>query len=183
MTAREAILRGRDPIALFAHRASAAGAEVVEVTTQTWPADLLGSLRRRGVRTVALWDDPLLEPLRAALATDGVRVLTAAQQEASRLAEADAGVTTADWAVAETGSLVLACSPGRPRGTSLLPPLHVAVLPAGRIVSTLAELLARAAPVPSALTLVCGPSRTADIELTPVRGVHGPTAVWVYLLR
>ncbi len=177
MTARE------DPTALFTRRASAAGAEVVEVAARQWPADLVGALLRRGVRTVALWEDPLLEPLRGALVGAAVQLLSATQQEAGRLVEADAGVTTADWAVAETGSLVLACSPGRPRGTSLLPPLHVAVLPAGRIVSTLADVLARTAPLPSALTLVCGPSRTADIELTPVRRVHGPTAVWVYLLR
>ena len=47
----------------------------------------------------------------------------------------------------------------------------------------LSDVLARTGALPSALTFITGPSRTADIELTPVRGAHGPTSVKVYLLR
>lgn len=54
---------------------------------------------------------------------------------------------------------------------------------AGRIVPTLGHLFQRVGrPLPSALTFITGPSRTADIELTPVQGVHGPVEVVVYLL-
>lgn len=74
----------------------------------------------------------------------------------------------------------------RHRLLSLLPKVHFAVLPADRIVATLGDALAAArgaggAP-PRALTLITGPSRTADIELTLVVGVHGPKELHVLLV-
>jgi len=101
-----------------------------------------------------------------------------------RLATVDAGVTTVDYAIALSGTLLLACDVHRPRSTSLLPPLHIAVLSADRIVPTLDHFFQHVTrPLPSALTFITGPSRTADIELTPVKGVHGPVEVIIYLLR
>ncbi len=86
--------------------------------------------------------------------------------------EAEIGVTTADLAVAETGSLLIATGPGRPRLLSLCPPVHVVVLPKERIVGTLEEAFARLSDRTS--VIITGPSRTADIECALVRGVHGP---------
>ncbi len=91
--------------------------------------------------------------------------------------EADAGVTSVDFGVAETGTLALLAAPGQGRAVSLLPPVHVAVLDSRDVVLELAalfqEVSARGAP-PSALTFVTGPSRTGDIEQTLTIGVHGP---------
>ncbi len=172
-----------DVVDLFARRARDAGAEVVVVPASAWPARLAENLVGRGVRMAAVWDDPVLSPAVASLQEAGVAVVHAAGQTPQQLDACDAGLTTADAAVAVSGTLVLSCGPGRPRAASLLPALHVAVLPAGRIVATLDELLAaRPASLPSALTLVTGPSRTADIELVPVRGVHGPTDVMVVVV-
>lgn len=94
------------------------------------------------------------------------------------------GVTGAELAVAETGTLVIAAGPGRPRLTHLLPPLHVCVLRVDRIRVTLAEALAviASAPPPSALHLVSGPSRTSDLEMRAVTGVHGPLRLGVVLV-
>jgi L-lactate dehydrogenase complex protein LldG len=173
-----------DPVGLFVSRASAVGIEVLRPTGPQWGDSLAAALRERGVQSAAVWDDPLLEPARAALRSAGLTIVAAAEHTKERLADVDAGITTADYAVALSGTLVLSCDPQRPRSTSLLPPLHVAVLPVDRIIPTLGELFARMpTAVPSALTFITGPSRTADIEMTVVRGVHGPVSVVVFLIE
>jgi L-lactate dehydrogenase complex protein LldG len=106
------------------------------------------------------------------------------------LEDVPACITGADAAVAESGSIALASGPGRGRLASLLPPLHIALLPASRIVRSLPEaldVLARAfGPTlfrdRSNLVFVSGPSRTADIELSLTLGVHGPRAVHVIIV-
>lgn len=104
-------------------------------------------------------------------------------------ARADVGITGADFALADTGTLVLLSAPGQSRSASLLPAVHLALLPASRILPDLPSLLALLPRGPtdalergSAVTLVTGTSKTADIELTLVRGVHGPREVHVILL-
>jgi L-lactate dehydrogenase complex protein LldG len=95
----------------------------------------------------------------------------------------DAGVSEASWGIAETGSVVLEASVDEPRSRSLLPWVHVSVLREDRVVADLDELLARVrGELPSALAIVTGPSRTADIEQTLMVGVHGPGEVHVVLL-
>ena len=92
-------------------------------------------------------------------------------------ATADIGITSADYALADTGSLVMLASPQEARMISLLPPAHIAVVPRDRILTGLDELfslLPRPADATSSMVLITGPSRTADIEQILVRGVHGP---------
>jgi L-lactate dehydrogenase complex protein LldG len=95
-------------------------------------------------------------------------------------AQADLGLTGVDLAIAETGTLVLRSGPGRPRSTSLLPPYHVAVLDRTVLVESLEQLgvfleaWRTESGWGSMINLITGPSRTADIELTLTRGVHGP---------
>lgn len=100
-----------------------------------------------------------------------------------RIARAGLGLTGADLAVAETGTLVLVSGPGRPRSTALLPPVHVAVFDRAALVESWTQAGAvldawqrnlSAAPGGGAIHFITGPSRTADIELTLTRGVHGP---------
>jgi L-lactate utilization protein LutC len=91
--------------------------------------------------------------------------------------EAEVGLTLAECAIAESGSLLLAAGPGRRRMSSLAPDLHVCFVPEEAIVATLEEGLARLGDRTS--VLVTGSSRTADIEGVLVRGVHGPREVWV----
>jgi len=92
-------------------------------------------------------------------------------------ANADIGLTSADFALADTGTLVFLSESHESRLISLLPPRHIAVIERHKILSGLDELLSRV-PNPSvqssAMVLVTGPSRTADIEMRLVRGVHGP---------
>lgn len=84
-------------------------------------------------------------------------------------------VSTAAYGLADPGSVVLAASPDEPRGRSILPEIHVAVLDEARILPDLPALLREVrGALPSSLVIVSGPSRTADIEMTLAIGVHGP---------
>ena len=90
-------------------------------------------------------------------------------------ASADVGISGADAALAETGSVVVSSGPGRSRLTSLLPPVHVALVPTSCLtVDIFTWTAARQGELPSSLTLISGPSKTADIEQTMAIGVHGP---------
>jgi L-lactate dehydrogenase complex protein LldG len=94
-----------------------------------------------------------------------------------------AGVSTALYGLASTGSVVLASSVDEPRGRSLLPDVHVTLLLEDRILPGLDELFAALGrDLPSALAIVTGPSRSADIEQKLAVGVHGPGEVHVVLL-
>ncbi|HLX19434.1 MAG TPA: LUD domain-containing protein [Gaiellaceae bacterium] len=95
-----------------------------------------------------------------------------------------AGVSRAAFGVASTGSVVVCSSPDEPRSRHLLPEVHVSFVQEDSIVPDLAALFAAfAGRLPSALAIVTGPSRSADIEQRLVVGVHGPGEVHVVLER
>ena len=86
-------------------------------------------------------------------------------------------------AVAETGTIVCVSAGGRAVQAGLLPAHHVAIVRRERIFDTLDDLFAAVAGAPPTnLTLVTGPSRTADIELTLAIGVHGPEKLDIILV-
>jgi L-lactate dehydrogenase complex protein LldG len=95
------------------------------------------------------------------------------------------GITGADGGLAESGSIVLTHGPNRSRMASLIPEVHVALLPASLIVDSLSHW---AASRPESLTrsvnlvVISGPSRTGDIEMHLTQGVHGPRHVHVLVL-
>lgn len=94
-----------------------------------------------------------------------------------------AEVSQASYGLADTGSVVLAAGPGEPRARHLLPDVHVSLLAQERILPGLAELFSAVGDaLPSALAIVTGPSRSADIEQRLVVGVHGPREVHVVLI-
>lgn len=114
---------------------------------------------------------------------DPWRVRSAAELSRSDLFACDAGVTTAQWGIAETGTLVLESARERSRLASLVPPLHIALLSTRCIRATLGDVLAAVDPtLDGAITLITGPSRTSDIELTLAIGVHGPQSLHVVLI-
>jgi L-lactate dehydrogenase complex protein LldG len=141
-------------------------------------AEAARALRRilagAGATRVAGSDAPLVRRLLPESRTDLSR---------DELFRCDAGVTTAQWGIAETGTLVLESAHERSRLLSLVPPIHVAVLSTRAICESLSEVLARVDRTSHAITFITGPSRTSDIELTLVVGVHGPQTVHVLLLE
>jgi L-lactate dehydrogenase complex protein LldG len=101
-------------------------------------------------------------------------------------AETPVGITSTPYALAATGTLATLASDEEQRLVSLLPPAHIVVLPASRILVNLDELFARVplpADVTSALVFITGPSRTADIEQILVRGVHGPGEIHAVIVE
>lgn len=109
-----------------------------------------------------------------------------ATPDASRadLFKYDVGVTSAQAGIAETGTLVLDSSVEKNRLVSLVPPIHIAILDASKIYSTLGETLSvlqSGEEISPAITFITGPSRTADIELTLAIGVHGPQELYVII--
>jgi L-lactate dehydrogenase complex protein LldG len=136
-------------------------------------------------------------PLDEAFSAQGVSLTTAAldvvgDRESVRQAiiEAGIGITGADYAVAETGSVVLMPRKGLSRLASVVPPVHVALVRPEDLVESLDDvfLLRRldyhqnGGDMGSYLNFITGPSRTADIEQTLVIGVHGPREVHMVLL-
>jgi L-lactate dehydrogenase complex protein LldG len=100
-------------------------------------------------------------------------------------ASAGFGITCADYALADTGTLVMLSSMEEARMISLLPPAHIAVVPKNRILGGLDELLTRVpkpADLTSSMVLITGPSRTGDIEQILVRGVHGPGEIHIVVI-
>ncbi|MCP4005392.1 MAG: hypothetical protein GY725_14465 [bacterium] len=93
------------------------------------------------------------------------------------------GLTEVDWAISETGTLAILHRPGQGRAVSLLPSTHLAILPTSRILPDIGAVLGRLAPgeLPSAVTFITGPSRTADVEMVIIKGVHGPRELHVIL--
>ncbi len=84
---------------------------------------------------------------------------------------------TAWQLLADTGTLVMLSSAEEARMISLLPPLHLAVVPRDRILTGLDGLftvLPNPGDKTSSMVLITGPSRTTDIEMILIRGVHGP---------
>jgi len=99
-------------------------------------------------------------------------------------ATADIGITSADYVLADTGTLVMLSTQREARLISLLPPAHLAVVRRERILTGLDELMAilpDPAAETSSMVLITGPSRTADIEQILVRGVHGPGQITVVI--
>jgi L-lactate dehydrogenase complex protein LldG len=96
-----------------------------------------------------------------------------------------AGITGADFAVAESGTLVLVHHQNQARLVSLAPVVHIAVVPVERIVPTyekVVEDIYADDRRPSQVSWITGPSMTADIQATPFKGMHGPRRVIVIVV-
>lgn len=100
-------------------------------------------------------------------------------------ANAEVGITSADYALADPGALVLLSSSHEDRLISLLPSVHIAVVPSHVVVSGLDELftvLPDPAEVSSSMVFIAGPSRTGDIEMKLTLGVHGPREIYLVIV-
>jgi L-lactate utilization protein LutC len=144
--------------------------------------------REREAELLVRWDAEYLDELGAdePLREEGVEV--ALWRDMPDLREiagrADIGLSTATWAIAETGSLVLEHGPGQGRMVTLLPPTYVAILPADRVLRTVPEAIRKYAggTLPANVCFHTGPSRSGDIEMSLVVGMHGPGDVHVLLV-
>ena len=190
-----------EAIALFTEACEAVGGRVSRLDDATQVADLVleyleaADWRRPdqdGPAPFVAWEDAqlALPDLPARLQARGAERLETfvhhdqepRDRDYARLDRAIVGITGAHAALADTGSIALVHGPGRPRLVSLLPPVHVALVPVSRLQATLGSLLRDEPDLlrqGANVVFVTGPSRTADIEMTLTRGVHGPRFVHV----
>lgn len=120
------------------------------------------------------------------IATDGGELTTKSVGEPNAGArECDLGVTECDCLVAQTGSIIVSTLSAGGRALSVLPPTHLVIARRAQIVPDLASGIALLRKRydkhwPSALSVITGPSRTADIEKILVMGAHGPKRLALY---
>jgi L-lactate utilization protein LutC len=175
---------GDNPVSRFCTEFQAAGGLAHPVTTSEEAIGrLLELLRKAGASRVLLTRGPVVDELalEEQLSRAGFEVLTPDRYDRPPAFACDAGVTGVDYLVAETGSIVLRSGQGQPRSGSLLPPLHVAVAAAHQIVPDLFDIFDETpnntVDTPACVSIITGPSKTGDIELKLVTGVHGPGEV------
>jgi L-lactate dehydrogenase complex protein LldG len=115
----------------------------------------------------------------------GVAFTPEEQATVADLDACDGVITVCTVAVASSGTIILTHGAGEgARRLTLVPDRHVCVVRAAQVVETLPEAMDRVAPLgASRMTFISGPSATADIEMTRIRGVHGPRHLEVVLLR
>lgn len=183
-----------DPVPRFVAMAAQAGAEVREFdgaeSLRQW---FTGFLREAKIKRIWMGDvashgldSDAVESAATAMGIDILRVdrdPAAGPDARAFLSSCDLAVTTAFFGCADSGVVGVESGPREPRAASLLPEAHIALLRRTDIFPDLARALSeRGHPLPAALTLIGGPSRTADIEKVLVTGVHGPKSFIVCLL-
>lgn len=169
-----------DLLALFAHRLEEYDAGVQRVPSNEIPAVVAGLLKQRGRKRIGIPDD-----LPAAWLPAGFEFQKASAFNAMQLDQLDGVLTGCTVAIAETGTIVLqnAAAQG-PRKLSLVPDYHLCIVFAPQIVETVPECFARlneTTDLPT--TFFSGPSATADIEMTRIKGVHGPRFLDVLIVE
>jgi L-lactate dehydrogenase complex protein LldG len=129
------------------------------------------------------------EQIRTELQDHGIRVseLEECKEPLDTLRSADMAITSTDLLIANTGTLAIGTRSDEERLASCLPRIHVAIMSSGGIVSDpldaaqyLRGLLQ--SEMPNSVTFISGPSRTADIEMKLILGVHGPHQVHAIIL-
>ncbi len=144
--------------------------------------ELHSLIKTESIRKAVLWNTQRLTELQItdALRESGVESI-AHDADKQAMAQADLGITEADFLLPETGTVGLLSSNDKPRSVSLLPRLHLVIAHRSALRTDLHQVFAEA-KLHNYLVLVTGPSRTADIEMVLTIGVHGPKAYYLWIL-
>jgi L-lactate dehydrogenase complex protein LldG len=188
----------RDPVTLerFERALIEIGGSVVRTARAELPDAIARIARSHQLERFVAWRTPLLVELglAAELGRRGLRELGyPADPSRARavLHEAEIGIVEADFAVAETGTIGLMAGPNRGRLVTALPSCTIALLDLGGLedpklllgrLEDVPGFLKGRGEVPSALTMISGPSRTADIAGRIVVGMHGARQLYVLAL-
>jgi L-lactate dehydrogenase complex protein LldG len=176
---RKGRLSEDERLALMVHRLREYDAEVVECASNEVPAAIAGLLASSKRHTFIV---PARLP--ATWLTPGFEWMIDRDFIASEIELADGVVTAAFCGVADSGTIVLHHSTTEARrALTLLPDWHLCVLCSSQVVETLPEYFALCEKSPALATYISGPSATVDIEMTRIRGVHGPRFLKVILMR
>jgi L-lactate dehydrogenase complex protein LldG len=132
------------------------------------------------INNLYVWESGLKKKLYAA----GINFIP---EEKDFIKKAEAGLTTCEALLARTGSILVSSANSAGRRLSIYPEKHLVVAFATQLVPDIKEALLTvrekyAPKLPSMLSLISGPSRTADIEKTLVHGAHGPKQLVLFLI-
>jgi L-lactate dehydrogenase complex protein LldG len=177
---RRAATRSREQILeLLEDRLRDYDAHVVRVAGSDVAAAVARMLTERGRRRFVV-----PRGLNATWLPAGFEFVTDEQLSATELDGFDGVVTGASVAIAETGSVILQNVDGQGRrAVTLVPDYHLCLVRAEDVVETVPEAMERLAGTAGLpTTFFSGPSATADIEMTRIKGVHGPRFLDVVLL-
>lgn len=176
---REAALDTESRIHLATERLREYGAEVVETSPNDLPSVIVHHIQTSGRHHIVAPPDLPPEWL-----GNGVNWKLDNNLPYEEIEHCGGVITAASAAIADSGTIVLHHGPheGR-RVITLLPDFHLCILRATQIVETLPEYFARFPEPPRLATYISGPSATADIEMTRIKGVHGPRFLSVIIVR
>jgi L-lactate dehydrogenase complex protein LldG len=133
----------------------------------------------KNAKTTAISDSKLIVHLAERINADFVQ-----NASAEELFECEIGMTSAQFGIAETGTLVIESDNEFNRLTSLIPPVHICVLEISKLRNNLGEILGELEKdLSKSVTFITGQSRTSDIELTLALGVHGPKELFVFIVE
>ena len=170
--------------ALFIDRAVAVGMKVLTCQRAEVAQVVVNFLTEAAITSVQISSDPIIEQeLVEKMIEASIRVAGEEVELDVLYQEIECGITMAKAAVASTGSVVVTGSDQESRLTSLVPPNHLVLLSESHIVEDLLDLTISLEDLPSCMTLVTGPSKTADIEGVLITGVHGPGRVQIVLFH
>ncbi|MGH7900592.1 MAG: LutC/YkgG family protein [Thermodesulfobacteriota bacterium] len=153
--------------------------------------NVLNIFNQYKAKTFMIWDTPFLDflKLKDFLKVNGF--INVQSEHKETLADVNIGITEVDYAIADSGTLVLMTDTGKQRLDSLIVPIHVAVLESTKIIRNIFELIDildnelvnnnGLKRLPGCITFITGPSRTADIEFILTLGVHGPKELQVLI--
>jgi L-lactate dehydrogenase complex protein LldG len=177
---REGTLGREALLELFVHRLTEYDAGVSRVANEGVSMEVARVLSARGCRRIVIPDG-----VPAKWLPDGFSFESAAGSDNYQLDRMDGVLTGCTVAIAETGSIVLQHAPAQgPRILSLVPDYHLCVVFADQVVETVPEAFAQLEGTSSLpTTFFSGPSATADIEMTRIKGVHGPRFLDVVLVE
>jgi L-lactate dehydrogenase complex protein LldG len=183
------VIEIENAIERFVAEAEAAAATVTRVPDALAVVDAVAGVMAGSDRLLA-WDD-----LGAIVPGWATQIETRGWQQVStgigaetrmldqqRVGAVPVGITSADAAIAATGSVVLAHGVGRSRSASLYGEHHVVLVPIDRIVDSLADAFDLIGWATSNVVVITGPSRTGDIESILTLGVHGPRHLHIVLI-
>ncbi len=136
------------------------------------------------------WNHEDLTDIYKVLKESGMRYTKSTRKDLQ--AKCDIGITLADYAISESGTIVLYNNKIQNRNSSLIVPIHIAILKKENILKSIFDLVSRIShdyrglenirELSNCITLITGPSRTADIELNLTLGVHGPKELYVIVM-
>ncbi len=160
-------------------------------------AKVMETLEQFEAKSILAWDfaNIPVAGLESAIRASGIDIIQPDVHDEMRMemleaaAAAQVGITGADAAAATTGSLIFTTGPGKGRIPTVLPPVHVAIITLDQLLPRLESWVAmqrsKGLPLTNSanVAIISGPSKTGDIEMQMVLGVHGPGKVRVIVKR